>query len=175
MLVASFALTEDYPSLRMQSNCLIKSTNNCYNNATEHQFSRALGTGMILLSVLLAQATSPSWWEPGTPNFLDVGDMSAVFAFTLAVLGALSAVIKKAIKTLRAMIKEEISIATAPIHPSSNGGLSLPDVARRTKYLEEKMDMIYEMQQKNNKLYTMVVDKIMELETELEYKDEECD
>jgi phosphoglycerate-specific signal transduction histidine kinase len=128
---------------------------------------------MTLLSVLLAQATSPSWWEPGTPNFLDVGDMSAVFAFALAILGALSAVIKRAIKTLRAMIREEISVATAPIHPSSNGGLSLPDVARRTRHLEEKMNMIYEMQQKNNKLYTMVVDKIMEIETELDHMDEE--
>jgi spore coat protein CotF len=33
--------------------------------------------------------------------------------------------------------------------------------------------MIYEMQQKNNKLYTMVVDKIMEIETELDHMDEE--
>lgn len=127
---------------------------------------------MSYLSVLMAQASSPNWWEPGTPNFLDVGDMSAIFAFSLAVLGALSAVIRRATKSLREMIREEISVATAPIHPSSNGGLSLPDVARRTEQLEQKMDLIYEMQQKNNKLYTMVVDKLLEIETEIDSRDE---
>ena len=39
-------------------------------------------------------------------------------------------------KLMRKMMKEEIAVATAPIHPNANGGLSLPDVARKTEKLE---------------------------------------
>jgi hypothetical protein len=39
-------------------------------------------------------------------------------------------------KGLRKVINEEITVATAPIHPSANGGLSLADVARKTDLLE---------------------------------------
>lgn len=132
-----------------------------------------MSTAFTALSVLLAQADAPSWWEPGTPNFLDVGDMSAVFAFTLAVLGALNTIIKRSTAALRYMIKEEISVATEPIHPNSNGGLSLADVARRTENLEQKVDKIFELQQKNNELYTKVLYKVFELESEIDAKDSE--
>jgi hypothetical protein len=120
------------------------------------------------LSVLAVATQAPSWWEPGTPNFLDVGDMSAVFAFTLAVLGALRTAVRKTGSALREMMREEISIATEPIQPTSNGGLSLADVARRTKQLEETIEKVYELQQKNNKLYTKVLEKVFELESEID-------
>ena len=127
------------------------------------------------LSVLLAQENIKSWWEPGTPNFLDVGDMSAVLAFTLAVLGALNVIIKRSTSALRNMIREEISVATEPIHPNSNGGLSLPDVARRTAHLASKIDEIVDLQEKNNKLYVKVLEKVFELENEIETCDDKKD
>ena len=37
-------------------------------------------------------------------------------------------------------LRQEIKEATRPIHPSSNGGLSLPDVARKLDKLEERQD-----------------------------------
>jgi hypothetical protein len=37
-------------------------------------------------------------------------------------------------------IRREIKEATRPIHPSSNGGLSLPDVARKLDKLEMRQD-----------------------------------
>ncbi len=39
-------------------------------------------------------------------------------------------------KLMRKMVREELSEATRPIHPEANGGLSLPDVARKTDQLE---------------------------------------
>ena len=43
-------------------------------------------------------------------------------------------------KTLRRIINEEITVATQPIHPNANGGLSLADVARKTTKLDERME-----------------------------------
>jgi hypothetical protein len=37
-------------------------------------------------------------------------------------------------------IRREIKEATRPIHPLSNGGLSLPDVARKLDKLEQRQD-----------------------------------
>ena len=37
-------------------------------------------------------------------------------------------------------LRREIKDATRPIHPSSNGGLSLPDVARKLDKLETRQD-----------------------------------
>ena len=37
-------------------------------------------------------------------------------------------------------LRREIKEATRPIHPSSNGGLSLPDVARKLDKLEARQD-----------------------------------
>ena len=37
-------------------------------------------------------------------------------------------------------LRREIKEATRPIHPSSNGGLSLPDVARKLDKLESRQD-----------------------------------
>jgi hypothetical protein len=37
-------------------------------------------------------------------------------------------------------LRREIQDATRPIHPLSNGGLSLPDVARKLDKLEQRQD-----------------------------------
>jgi hypothetical protein len=79
------------------------------------------------------------WWEPGTPNFLDIGDVSAILVFLITLTGAFFAVTKFWLKLLRRIIREEIEVATQPIHPSANGGLSLADVARKANKLEEQL------------------------------------
>lgn len=91
---------------------------------------------------LLAAAAEETgnWWEPGTPGFLDVGDLSAVLGFVIALVGAVYGVTRWWMKLMRKMMREEIEIATEPIHPNSNGGLSLADVARRTEHLEKEMN-----------------------------------
>lgn len=91
------------------------------------------------VSVLLA---STNWWEPGTPGLLDVGDVSAILGFFIALTGAVYGVTKWWMKLMRKMMREEIEIATEPIHPNSNGGLSLADVARKTQALETEVGVL---------------------------------
>jgi hypothetical protein len=33
-------------------------------------------------------AADAPWWEPGTPNFLDIGDVSAILVFLITLTGA---------------------------------------------------------------------------------------
>lgn len=88
-------------------------------------------------------AADGSWWEPGTPNFLDIGDVSAILVFLITLTGAFFAVTRFWLKLLRRIIREEIGEATAPIHPSANGGLSLADVARKTNSLELQLNDVH--------------------------------
>ncbi len=84
-----------------------------------------------------------SWWEPGTPNFLDIGDISAILVFLITLTGAFFGVTKFWLKLLRRIIREEIEVATQPIHPNANGGLSLADVARKANRLEEQLSEMH--------------------------------
>lgn len=93
--------------------------------------------GATLTTVSLAAA---NWWEPGTPGFFDVGDASALLGFVIAMSGVIFGVTRWWMKLMRKMMREEISEATAPIHPNANGGLSLADVARKTEKLEQDLD-----------------------------------
>jgi hypothetical protein len=61
------------------------------------------------------------------------------------------------LKLLKAIIKDELSVATAPIQPGANGGLSLPDVARKTERLEKQMDIILDNQMETNQLLVKVL------------------
>lgn len=93
----------------------------------------------LLVTLSTAAQDAGNWWEPGTPNFLDVGDVAAVIGLAITVGGLIFGVTKWWMKLMRAMMREEIEIATEPIHPNSNGGLSLADVARRTTDLDLEM------------------------------------
>lgn len=93
-----------------------------------------------MLNKLVSEGNS--WWEPGTPNFLDIGDISALLGLVALACGMLFTVSKVWMRILRTIIREEITEATAPIHPSANGGLSLADVARKTDKLESQMEHI---------------------------------
>ena len=88
-----------------------------------------------------------NWWEPATPGVLDVGDVGAFLAALLAFAAVFAGISRWWMKSLRAVVKEEIEIATEPIHPGSNGGLSLADVARRTSGLETTMKQMHKYNQ----------------------------
>lgn len=66
-----------------------------------------------------------------------VGQAAQVIGFILLLVTALGGLGRFFIfNPLRREIKE----ATRPIHPLSNGGLSLPDVARKLDKLEQRQD-----------------------------------
>jgi len=92
-----------------------------------------------LTSILVA---SGPWWEPGTPNMLDVGDLSAMLGLLIAFSGVVFGIVRWFTRGIREIVREEIQEATQPIHPSSNGGLSLADVARKTDRLEGQVEAI---------------------------------
>jgi hypothetical protein len=98
-----------------------------------------------------------NWWEPGTPGIFDVGDASVFLGVVLAFFAIYSAIHSRWLKSLRSIIKEEIEIATAPIHPKTNGGLSLADVARRTQSLEKTIDKIDQRSEKTQELLIKVL------------------
>ena len=99
---------------------------------------------------LLYAATN--WWEPGQPGQLDIGDLSALFMFFLAVVGAVTALSRWWLKQLRKMIREEVEEFTKPIQPTANGGLSLPDVARRVDSVEKAISELSDITKENKDL-----------------------
>ncbi len=110
-----------------------------------------------MLDFTLLAADAGSWWEPGTPNFLDVGDVSAILGLIGLACGMIYTVSKIWMKLLRAIIREEITEATAPIHPAANGGLSLADVARKTSQLEAQMCRIEKQNDETKNLIIKVL------------------
>ena len=109
---------------------------------------------MLTLSSFSA---SSNWWEPGTADLFDVGDLSALLGLIVLTSGMVFGVSRWWLKLLKAIIKDELSVATAPIQPGANGGLSLPDVARKTERLEKQMDIILDNQMETNQLLVKVL------------------
>lgn len=76
-------------------------------------------------------------------NGLDVTDLAAILGFLTLLIGSVIGLFRWSRKQLRDEIREvvrcEIDKATAPIQPGANGGLSLPDVAKSTRRLEDMM------------------------------------
>jgi hypothetical protein len=93
-----------------------------------------------------------NWWEPGQSGQLDIGDLSALFMFFLAVVGAVTALSRWWLKQLRKMIREEVQEFTKPIQPTANGGLSLPDVARRVDSMEKSIGDLRDITEENKDL-----------------------
>jgi hypothetical protein len=98
-----------------------------------------------------------NWWEPGTADLFDIGDLSALLGLIALASGMVFGVTRWWLKLMKALVKDEISAATAPIQPGANGGLSLPDVARRTEKLEKQMDIILDNQMETNQLLIKVL------------------
>ena len=109
---------------------------------------------MLTLSSFSA---SSNWWEPGTADLFDVGDLSALLGLIVLTSGMVFGVSRWWLRLLKAIIKDELSVATAPIQPGANGGLSLPDVARKTERLEKQMDIILDNQMETNQLLVKVL------------------
>ena len=76
-------------------------------------------------------------------NGIDVTDLAAVLGFLALLVGSVIGLFRWTRKQLRDEIREvvkcEIDKATAQIQPTANGGLSLPDVAKSTRRLEDMM------------------------------------
>lgn len=97
------------------------------------------------------------WWEPGTKGALDIGDFSVFLTVTSTIVGIVIAMTKWWSRLLRRIVREEIGIATEPIHPESNGGLSLADVARRTARLEDSIEDMRQTQSETKDLLLRVL------------------
>jgi len=119
------------------------------------------------ISAYLLAVTS-NWWEPGTPNAFDVGDASAILGLLVASFGVFVGIMRWWLGLLKTIIKEEIEKATEPIHPDANGGLSLADVARKTNQLEISINTVQEMQCQNRDMLLKLVEKIIDIEEDLE-------
>lgn len=104
----------------------------------------------------ILQAAS-NWWEPGTPNIFDVGDLAAFFGLMIAGSTVVFGVTKWWMKLMRKMVREELATATAQIQPTANGGLSLPDIARRTASLEQQMNKLDKNQEETKDLLIKVL------------------
>lgn len=104
---------------------------------------------------------SNNWWEPGSAG-LDIGDATAVLVFIITLTGIIRGVTKWWMKLMRKMMREEITIATAPIQPGANGGLSLPDVARKVNEIE---NTLIQIKSDNVELKDMIVTHIIKKET----------
>lgn len=65
---------------------------------------------------------------------LDVGDVSAILIFLIALVGAWRGLTKWWARELRTMVREivvdVVGEYTKPIQPDANGGYSLPDLAK---------------------------------------------
>ena len=92
-----------------------------------------------MLETLIA---TQSWWEPGTDGVLDVGDLAIILGFIVAVVGAATGLSRWWMKQLKKVIHEEVEEFTAPIQPTANGGLSLPDVSRKVDKLEDTIENV---------------------------------
>lgn len=110
-------------------------------------------------NILAADPVAPVWWEPGTVGVLDIGDISVFLGALVAFSTVFMMVSKWWMKALRKVINEEITIATEPIHPSSNGGLSLADVARKTDALEKAVIKIQVQNDETKELLGAVLSK----------------
>jgi hypothetical protein len=111
----------------------------------------------LLENLLAENSPMPAWWEPGTIGILDIGDVSVFLGALVAFSTIFVMVSKWWMKSLRKVIKEEITIATEPIHPSANGGLSLADVARKTDSLEKSINRVEIQNQETKELLAKVL------------------
>lgn len=78
--------------------------------------------------------------------------MAAFFGLVIAASTVVFGVTRWWMRLMTKMVRAELSAATAQIQPHANGGLSLPDVARRTEKLEQQMTELCKFQQETKEL-----------------------
>jgi hypothetical protein len=101
-----------------------------------------------------------NWWEPGQNGTLDIGDISAIFMFLLALIGSAVASSRWLLKKIHVMIRNEVEEFTKQIQPSANGGLSLPDVSRKVDVLET---MLCDMKESNEETKGMLTKLLLNI------------
>lgn len=111
---------------------------------------------------MLFDLLTQSWWEPGSQGTLDIGDLAAMLAFITAVIGSAAALSRWWMKQLKSTIHEEVEKYTEPIQPNSNGGLSLPDVARKVERLEHTVENIKINIKEDNQRIEKSIDELKE-------------
>lgn len=110
----------------------------------------------------MLELLSQSWWEPGSKDVFDVGDMAIILGFVLAVVGAATGFSRWWLKQLKKTIHEEVEEYTRPIQPSANGGRSLPDVARKVERLEDTVEHIKIDTKEDNKRIEKSIEDLRE-------------
>jgi hypothetical protein len=103
---------------------------------------KEIGLVLYLNSIIIPAEDEASWWDAGTAGVFDIGDMSIFLTISIAFCGVIAGIFKLFVNSISKIVEQEIKIATAPIHPSANGGLSLADVARKADLLEKKITKI---------------------------------
>ena len=79
------------------------------------------------------------------PDFLnEASELLTWLTITSILIGALAWLSRKYMHWLRQLIRDEISTHTSLIQPTSNGGKSLPDIARRLDLVMAKLDITEE-------------------------------
>lgn len=111
---------------------------------------------------MLFDLLTQSWWEPGSRGILDIGDLAAMLAFITAVIGSAAALSRWWMKQLKSTIHEEVESYTKPIQPTANGGLSLPDVARKVEKLENTVENIKIDIKEDNQRLEKSIDELKE-------------
>lgn len=84
----------------------------------------------------------PAGFLDPSNNGFDIGDAAAILGFALLAATTVITSTRWLLSKLRAIVQEEILAATAPISPTANGGLSLPDVARTSARNEQTLALV---------------------------------
>jgi hypothetical protein len=86
-----------------------------------------------------------SFWDVNG-NGIDVTDFAAILAFLVALIGAFVGLFRWSRRQLRDEISDVVESHlkkwTAPIQKEANGGLSLPDVARKSDWTKAAVKAI---------------------------------
>lgn len=78
----------------------------------------------------------------GVETLSAAASAASVIGGVAVLLSGMVAVIRWSDRKLGARIAEEIRAATYAIHPDANGGLSLPDVARKTEKISQELSEV---------------------------------
>lgn len=74
------------------------------------------------------------------PAWLDeASELLTWLSIVSIVIGAVAFLLRKYMRWLRDLIREEVAAHTSLIQPTSNGGKSLPDIARRLDLVMDKL------------------------------------
>lgn len=79
------------------------------------------------------------------PPWLDeASELLTWLTIVSIICGAVAFMVRKYMRWLRDLIRDEIASHTSLIQPTSNGGKSLPDIARRLDLVMAKLDITEE-------------------------------